>query len=189
MNKKILIIPISIVLALALLTQIPQMHFSILEVYANGVPDTYGNRILSLWVMQWSGSAFVWTYQANNSYTTNGLSTFDGLTIAPSGGNVNTFINGSMYWKVNPNNQTEFYAWVALNNTFAPDVVTGESYFTLYMNLTSSSYSLTNAQFSLGSYTTTANYFEYNMTYNWNIGGQPTAGVSYNIGVWYNVFS
>jgi len=180
MNKKLFTVPIIFLLAFALFFA-SQPHYATLIVYASGTPDSYGDRIVSLCLQYWNGTAWV--------YFTDGY-TYDG-DIHEFPGDVTTaheYVSGQIWWRVPDNTPLKFRVATQLNYSFASSTSDAVSKTKVYINITSSGYSLTNQLFGDAVGIDRTTYWIVVSLYTWNVTGQPFAGNSYDIVIRYEAY-
>ena len=181
MNKKLLYtFPLLFVLALTLFFTV-QTQYSSLLVYASGTADSYGNRIQSLCLERWNGTAWI--------YFTDGY-TYDG-SIHEFPGDVTTaheYISGQVWWRAPDNTPLKFRIAVALNYSFASTTDYAVNNTKVYINITASGYSLTNQLFSEAVGIDRTTYWTVVSMYTWNVTGQPNAGTEYSVAIRYEAY-
>lgn len=156
-------------------------------VFATGTPDSYGNRILSLSIQQWNGSAYVWI---EHEITWDGSNTFDGWWINFTSNPVRYTYTDGVQLKVEDSKPTKFWIFTCLNKTLANDGDDAVTLVRAYINITSETYSLTNQQFTIVKYggEGSTNYYWQKNYYVWNVTGHPQATVSYDVTIKYQAY-
>ena len=180
MNKRLLTIPIIFLLATTIFLAC-QSNYATLIVYAAGTPDSYGDRIVSLCLQYWNGSAWV--------YFSDGY-TYDG-SIHEFPGDVTTaheYSSGQIWWRVPDNTPLKFRVATQLNYSFASSTDDAVSKTKVYINITASGYSLTNQLFGDAVGIDRTTYWTVVSLYTWNVTGQPFAGNSYDIVIRYEAY-
>jgi len=181
MKKKLLYtFPLLFVLALTLFFAV-QQNYTTMLVYASGTPDAYGNRIMSLCLQRWNGTAWV--------YFTDGY-TYDGnIHEMPADVTaMHEYISGQNWWRVPDNTPLKFRIAVELNYSFATTTDDAVSKTKVYINITASGYSLTNQLFGSAVGIDRTSYWVVVSLYTWNVTGQPNSGIEYNVGLRYEVY-
>jgi hypothetical protein len=181
MDKRLLLtVPIIFLLASTLLLTY-QNNYATLVVYAAGTPDSYGNRIISLCLQYWNGSAWV--------YFIDGY-TYDG-DIHEFPGDVTTaheYVSGQIWWRVPDNKPLKFRIAVKLNKTLASSADDAVSKTRVYINITASGYSLINQLFGGAVGIDRTTYWTVVSLYTWNVTGQPYAGKQYSVAISYEAY-
>lgn len=185
MQKKIVSIPILILLGVALLFAI-QPNFTTV-VFAAGTPDEYGNRIVTLQLQQYDGAEYQWHAKA---YTHDGSDTWDGESII-IGGTPSVYeytYPPGLEFKVNDNKAIKFWLKVAINKTLTTEAEADDA-TRVYINITASGYSLTNQLMTYESPVVVGTtYYHVTFYYTWNVAPHPVAGVTYTVSFRYQAY-
>ena len=183
--RKTLIVPILFLLT-ATLFIVSMDNQTKLLVYADGTPDSYGNRIVGVWVAEWNETLgdYQSPYgQCKTLVTYDGTNTFDGLTIHSNGASMDIIAyTANAELKVYDNRALKIFVKCAGNKTLISDPSTE---MRAYINITGV---VSNQQMTYSSYSTGTNFYVATFYYVWNATGQPNAGTSYNVAVWYEAY-
>ena len=186
MKGKVFTLGVAIsLLVLVLVRPYVAPQFAILKVYADGTPDSYGNRILGVWVAEWNEtlSNYQSPYkQCKILVTYDGTNTFDVFTIHGNGDQMAIFkYTSGVELKVYGNQKCRIIVVVAANKTLISDP---EPETRVYLNITGV---VTN---QLMTYQTSAegtNYYKITYYYDWT-SNLPSEGTSYAVAIKFEVY-
>ena len=175
---------------IALLCTLPLLinnQMSTFLVHASGSPDSYGNRVVAIWVGEWNETLgdYQSPYgQCKHLYTESGTNTFDGMTIHANGAQmiIHEYTVAGLSLRLYDDNPLKIIIKCAGNKTLISDPSTE---MRAYINITGI---VTNQAMTYYSYGTGTNYYLATFEYIWNSTGKPQSGVSYNAEIWYDAY-
>jgi len=184
--KKLLTVLIAVLVLLNVQLFLSTDNLCSLIVYADGTPDSYGNRIVGLWVEEWNDTLgdYQSPYgQCKKLVTYDGTNTFDGLTIHSNGASMDIIAyTANVELKVYDNRALKVIVKCAGNKTLLSDPTTE---MRAYINITGV---VTNQQMTYDSHESGSNFYVVKYYYVWNSTGEPTAGTDYTVKVWYEAY-
>jgi hypothetical protein len=187
MNKRLLTIPIIFLLAFALLYAI-QPHYSTLIVYAGGTPDSYGNRIVCVYIAEWNSTSGAYEFPygpINTAYVSDtniqGSKWVFPDTLNQPGVTLIEYTSSFMF-RVYDNHPLKIIVGVNINKTLT---TTPSSATRVYLNITGV---VTNQLMTLQGNWTGTYFYLCLYYYIWNVTGQPYAGKEYNVAIRYEAY-
>ena len=185
MKPKLLTIPLLFLICCLILVA-PQ-QYSTFIVHASGSPDSYGNRIVAIWVGEWNDTLADYQFpygQCKHAYTESGTNTFDGLNIIAdiTGVTLHEYTVAGFSLRVYDDNPLKIIIKCAGNKTLISDPSTE---MRAYINITGI---VTNQAMTYYSKGTGIFYYLATFYYVWNSTGKPQAGITYNTAVWYEAY-
>jgi len=157
---------VAVVLCAVLLTA-AATHFqfgdwAVLQGWAIGTPDAYGNVIMNLTIHQWNTTHWVEIL----------------------------FWDNDTNWavRVEPDLAINLTFWLRLNNTLAASVNQAVDYTQVLTNITNGGAQWTNEEFNNTASASAGSYYYYQEQGFWNMSGVPAAGTDYTVVSDYNAF-
>jgi len=185
MKPKLLTIPLLFLICCLILVA-PQQYSSFL-VFASGSPDSYGNRVVAIWVAEWNDTLADYQFpygQCKHAYTESGTNTFDGMNIIAdiTGVTLHEYTVAGFSFRLYDDNPLKIIIKCAGNKTIISDP---SIEMRSYINITGI---ISNQQMTYQSYSTGTNYYLATFYYVWNSTGKPQSGVSYNAEIWFDAY-
>jgi len=185
MKLKTVIVSVAVaLLCITLISYSFNNEFAILKVYAGGNPDSYGNRIVAVWIAEWNETLNDYQFpykQCKHVYTYDGSNTFDGLTICSASDVIFHEYTDSFELKVYDNRNACVIVRVGVNKTIISDPLTETR---VYLNISSV---VSNQLMTATGYSTGTNFYLVTFQWNWT-SNLPSAGTSYSVVIKYEVY-